>query len=178
MTAMPRSDHDSARPGQWEDTMLLGRIATVRSSRTEPLDDDWDAVPAQVVLDDALSPSSLLGLQEFSHIEVVYVFHRVQAEQVQTAARRPRGNPKWPEVGIFAQRAKARPNRLGVTVCRLLRVDGRTLHVQGLDAIDGTPVVDLKPYFAEFGPRGEVRQPAWSHELMAGYWTPPGPGDA
>ena len=151
--------------------MLLHPIATVRSSRTEPLDDDWDAVASQVVLDDALSPDALRGLEDFSHVEVVYVFDRVRPEQVQSGARRPRGNAAWPEVGIFAQRAKARPNRLGVTVCRLLRVDGRTLHVQGLDAIDGTPVVDLKPDFAEFGPRGEVRQPAWSHELMAGYWT-------
>jgi len=155
--------------------VLLTPIATVRSCRTEPLDDDWDAVPAQVVLDDALSPSSLLGLQDFSHVEVVYVFHRVPPGQVTTAVRRPRGKPDWPEVGIFAQRAKARPNRLGVTVCRLLGVDGRTLHVQGLDAIDGTPVVDVKPYLAELGPRGEVRQPAWSRELMAGYWTQPGP---
>lgn len=151
--------------------MLLHRVGTVRSSRTEPLDDDWDAVAAQVVLDETLSPDALRGLEEFSHLEVVYVFDRVQPEQVQSGARRPRGNPEWPEVGIFAQRAKARPNRIGVTVCRLLRVDGRTLDVQGLDAIDGTPVVDLKPYFAEFGPRGAVRQPAWSHELMAGYWT-------
>lgn len=158
--------------------MLLHRVATVRSSRTEPLDDDWDAVSAQVVLDDSIPPDALRGLEEFSHIEVVYVFDRVQPEQVQSGARRPRGNPEWPEVGIFAQRAKARPNRLGVTVCRLLRVDGRTLHVLGLDAIDGTPVVDLKPYFAEFGPRGAVRQPAWSHELMAGYWTQAQPADA
>jgi tRNA (Thr-GGU) A37 N-methylase len=90
---------------------------------------------------------------------------------VQTAARHPRGNTEWPKVGIFAQRAKMRPNRIGVTTCRLLEVDGLTLRVQGLDAIDGTPVVDLKPYMREFGPRGDVRQPQWSTELMAGYWS-------
>ena len=74
-------------------------------------------------------------------------------------------------MGIFAQRAKGRPNRIGVSVCRLIRVDGLVLTVQGLDAIDGTPVVDLKPYMVEFAPRGEVRQPSWSHELMAAYWN-------
>jgi len=58
-----------------------------------------------------------------------------------------------------------------VSVCRLLAVNGLTLTVQALDAIDGTPVLDLKPYMTEFGPRGQVRQPAWSHELMAGYWN-------
>jgi tRNA (Thr-GGU) A37 N-methylase len=58
-------------------------------------------------------------------------------------------------------------------VCRLLGVDGLSLNVVGLDAIDGTPVLDVKPYMEEFGPRGEVRQPVWSHELMAGYWKAP-----
>ena len=115
----------------------------------------------------------MAGLSEYSHIEVVYHFHQVAPEKEQEGARRPRGNPDWPMVGIFAQRAKARPNRIGVSVCRLLRVDGLMLTVQGLDAIDGTPVLDIKPYFVEFGPRGPVRQPAWSHELMAGYWVNP-----
>lgn len=55
-------------------------------------------------------------------------------------------------------------------MCRLLGVEALTVMVQGLDAIDATPVFDLKPYMAEFGPRGQVRQPGWSHELMAGYW--------
>ena len=73
-------------------------------------------------------------------------------------------------MGIFAQRAKARPNRLGVTTCRLERVDGLTLCVAGLDAIDGSPVLDIKPHMREFGPRGDVRQPAWATELMADYW--------
>jgi tRNA (Thr-GGU) A37 N-methylase len=63
-----------------------------------------------------------------------------------------------------------RPNRIGITVCRLLEVAGVTLTVEALDAIDGTPVLDVKPYMAEFGPRGEVHQPGWSHELMTTYW--------
>lgn len=146
----------------------IGRVA---SPRTEPLDDDWDAVTATVTLDgDRFAPDVLDGLDAFSHVEVVYVFDRVDPAGVETGARHPRGNPDWPRVGIFAQRAKGRPNRIGVSVCRLLGVDGLTLTVQALDAIDGTPVLDVKPYLAEFGPRGEVRQPAWSHELMSGYW--------
>jgi tRNA (adenine37-N6)-methyltransferase len=74
---------------------------------------------------------------------------------------------------VFAQRAKGRPNRIGVSVCELLSVGQLTVAVRGLDAIDGTPVLDLKPYMQEFAPRGEVRQPQWSRELMAGYWTVP-----
>ena len=73
-------------------------------------------------------------------------------------------------MGIFAQRAKDRPNRLGLSTCELLEVRGDALEVRALDAIDGTPVLDIKPYMTEFAPRRPVRQPAWSHELMAGYW--------
>ncbi|MFD0476032.1 TrmO family methyltransferase [Nonomuraea thailandensis] len=80
------------------------------------------------------------------------------------------GNPDWPEVGIFAQRGKNRPNRLGVSRCRLLAVEGLDLRVRGLDAIDGTPVLDVKPYMAEFGPQGETVQPAWATELMRAYY--------
>jgi tRNA (Thr-GGU) A37 N-methylase len=104
-------------------------------------------------------------------VEVVFVFDRVDPAGVVRGTRRPRGNPDWPEVGILAQRAKDRPNRIGTTVCELMAVrPGGVVEVRGLDAIDGTPVLDIKPYLAEFGPRGDVLQPAWSSELMAGYW--------
>jgi tRNA (Thr-GGU) A37 N-methylase len=93
-------------------------------------------------------------------------------------ARHPRGNPAWPEVGIFAQRATDRPNRLGLCTCALVAVDGASIVVRGLDAIDGTPVLDVKPYLEEFAPRREVRQPPWSHELMRGYWCAPEQRDA
>jgi tRNA (Thr-GGU) A37 N-methylase len=73
--------------------------------------------------------------------------------------------------GIFAQRGKERPNRIGLSTCELLAVEGTTLTVRGLDAIDGTPVLDIKPYMSEFAPRTPVRQPAWSRELMARYFT-------
>ena len=142
------------------DDVVLTPIGTVASPRTEPLDDDWDAVTSTITLDAMrFDAASLQGLDAFSHVEVVYLFDRVDPAAVQTGVRHPRGNADWPEVGIFAQRAKGRPNRLGVTVCRLLGVEGLTLTVQALDAIDGTPVLDVKPYLREFGPRGEVRQP-------------------
>ena len=151
--------------------MEMTPIGSVSSPRTEPLDDDWDSITSTITLDAGqFTPDSLDGLADFSHVEVVYVFDRVEPSSVQTRARHPRGNTDWPEVGIFAQRAKGRPNRIGVTVCRLLAVDGLTLTVHALDAIDGTPVLDVKPYMTEFAPRGEIRQPAWSHELMSGYW--------
>ena len=116
------------------------------------------------------TPDSLKGLDEFSHIDVVYVFDQVAADSYEVGARRPRGNPEWPAVGVFAQRNKRRPNRIGVCTCELLEVNGIEMTVRGLDAIDGSPVLDLKPYMTEFAPRGPVRQPRWSQELMRGYW--------
>jgi tRNA (Thr-GGU) A37 N-methylase len=77
-------------------------------------------------------------------------------------ARRPRGNPEWPEVGILAQRAKDRVNRLGLSTCELLRIEGTVLHVRGLDAVDGTPVLDLKPYAPGQDSAKDVRVPAWA----------------
>lgn len=146
-------------------------IGHVRCSRIEPQDDRWDRESCLIELDPhELSPDATLGLGSFSHIEIIYLFDRVDEAKVCRGARHPRGRKDWPLTGILAQRAKDRPNRLGVTVCRLLSVDGLRLILSGLDAIDGTPVLDIKPYLREFGPRGELHQPTWSTELMKDYW--------
>jgi tRNA-Thr(GGU) m(6)t(6)A37 methyltransferase TsaA len=145
-------------------------IGTVASGRSEAIDDDWGGVTATITLLPPFDPRSIAGLEEFSHVEVVFLFDRVDPDGVCLYSRHPRGNPDWPETGIFAQRAKDRPNRIGLCTCELVAVDGASIVVRGLDAIDGTPVLDVKPYLEEFAPRGDLRQPAWSHELMRGYW--------
>lgn len=151
-------------------------IGWVHNARTEPIDDDWDRVDSRIELDAAVvGPDATDGLRTFSHVEVIFVFHLVDESDVVTGARHPRGNPEWPKVGILAQRPKARPNRIGSTVCELMAVrPGGVIEVRGLDAIDGTPVLDIKPYFAEFAPRGDVYQPQWSHELTKNYWIDDG----
>ncbi|MFE5298514.1 SAM-dependent methyltransferase [Streptomyces sp. NPDC056632] len=146
-------------------------VGRVVGGRGDVRDDAWGDVTAVVRLDAArFGPEALAGLDAFSHLEVVYHFDRVPEEGIETGARHPRGNTDWPLVGIFAQRGKNRPNRLGVSRCRLLRVDGLDIHVQGLDAVDGTPVLDIKPYMTEFGPQGPVDQPEWSTEIMSRYY--------
>jgi tRNA (adenine37-N6)-methyltransferase len=145
-------------------------VGFVRCTRKEIRDDEWDLEESAIDLAPHLPASTIDGLETFSHVLVVYEFHRVDGSF--TPRRHPRGNPLWPEVGIFAQRAKDRPVPLGVTVAAIARVEDRTLVVQGLDAIDGTPVLDMKPWMEEFGPRGPVTQPAWSRALMASYWSP------
>ena len=151
--------------------ILLHSIGYVRGGRSEPIDDGWDAETCTIELDhDRFAPSALQGLDAYSHVEVVYHFHRVDEADVVTGARRPRGRADWPEVGIFAQRGRVRPNRIGVSVCRLLDVTDLSVRVRGLDSIDGTPVLDLKPYLVGFAPRGEVIEPEWATEIMAEYW--------
>jgi len=136
----------------------------------ETIDDDWGGVEAVIVLDDRFPDDALAGLADFSHVEVIFVFDQVDEATVTVGARHPRGRTDWPLVGIFAQRGKNRPNRIGLTVCEVVSVVGREVRVRGLDAVDGTPVLDLKPYLREFAPRGDIRQPAWVSELMAEYW--------
>ena len=145
-------------------------MAFVRSQRSIVKDDGWDAVGASLELAEHLPAESLQGLADFSHAEILFVLDRVGESDIVTGMRHPRGNPKWPRVGIFAQRGRNRPNRLGATIVRILGVEGRTIRLAGLDAVDGTPVVDIKPVIREFLPRGEVRQPEWATELMRTYW--------
>ncbi len=149
-------------------------IGFVHSSRTEPGDDDWDRESAQIELTSDFGPEALDGLEEFSHAEVIFYFDRVGPSGVERGSRHPRGNATWPKVGIFAQRAKDRPNQLGATIVEIRARKGRILTVAGLDALDGTPVLDIKPVMAEFLPRSPVRQPDWSHELMRSYWNSSG----
>ena len=151
-------------------SIVLEPIGHVRGGRSEVRDDGWGQEQARIVLAERFGPEALYGLASFSHIEVIFFFDRVPVEKLEYGARHPRNNPDWPLVGIFGQRGKNRPSRLGLCTCRIRAVEGTTLHVEGLDAVDGTPVLDIKPVMQDFLPRGAVREPAWAAELMRGYW--------
>ncbi|WP_324605144.1 TrmO family methyltransferase [Streptomyces sp. NRRL S-87] len=114
--------------------------------------------------------------RHLSH-EVTFRFHLTDPTDLHPGARHPRDNPDWPKTGIFAHRNMRRLNWLGVSRCRLVQVDGLDLHIEDLDAVDGTPVLDVKPWFAEMGPRGELQQPAWVGEMLDGYFAPHRPQD-
>lgn len=145
-------------------------IATVYNERKDVEDDYWGQVVSVVELDSELDESSLEGITDFSHLEVFFMFHLVEEEKIQYGARHPRNNQEWPKLGIFAQRGKNRPNRMGATIVKLVKKEGRKIYVAGLDAIDGTPVIDIKPVMKEFLPKEEIRQPNWVGELMEDYW--------
>src|SRR5687767_14652532 len=135
-------------------TFSLRKLGHVNNSRTTTEDDDWAAVTSRIVLETWVPEEALHGLTDFSHVEVLFVFHLVDEEKPISWTRHPRGNTAWPSVGILAQRGKDRPNRLGLCTAKIAGVEGRALLVEGLDAIDGTPVLDLKPVMQEFLPRG------------------------
>ena len=145
-------------------------IAYVKNDRADIVDDHWGSVLSKIELANSIRESSLNGIQEFSHLEIIFYFNQVSDDDIQYEARHPRNNKEFPKVGIFAQRGKNRPNKLGVTIVELQEVKNRTLLVKGLDAIDGTPIIDIKPLMKEFLPRAEVKQPTWSSSLMKDYW--------
>ena len=154
-----------------QENIVLKPIGNVRSPIKEVADDCWGGVVATIELDPELfGPECTLGLDQYSHVEVVFVLDKISQDEIEKGARHPRGRTDWPKMGIFAQRSKHRPNRIGVTVCKLESVDGLHIRVRELDAVDGTPVLDVKPYLKGFAPRGEVLEPAWAAELMAGYF--------
>ncbi len=148
----------------------LSPIGTVGNIRKAVEDDNWGGIVSVIELIASFQEEALFQIEEFSHAEIIYYFHLVEERKIETGARHPRNNTDWPRVGIFAQRGKNRPNRLGATIVKIIKREGSQLFVQGLDAIDGTPVLDIKPVMKEFLPREEVHQPAWATELMKNYW--------
>jgi tRNA-Thr(GGU) m(6)t(6)A37 methyltransferase TsaA len=150
--------------------ITLEPIAYVRNSRRDVEDDFWGGLVSEIALADAMPADCIAGLEAFSHAEVMFHFHMVDASKIVSGARHPRNNPDWPEVGIFAQRGKNRPNRLGLATVRILARTDRALIVRDLDAVDGTPILDIKPVMREFLPIGEVHQPEWADQLMRDYW--------
>ncbi|MGV9339383.1 SAM-dependent methyltransferase [Streptomyces sp. NPDC003688] len=146
-------------------------IGRVVGGRAEVRESGWGREEAVIRLDSSMfGPEALFGLEEFSHLEVVFFFDQVDSREIDRGARPLPGAPDAPLIGIFAQRSRRRPNRLGVSRCRITSVQGLDVHVTGLDAVAGTPVLDLKPYVREFGPHGEIRQPEWASVLMRGYY--------
>ncbi|MFG2986632.1 SAM-dependent methyltransferase [Streptomyces sp. NPDC048258] len=160
------------KSGTTPDAYLVRPIGIVRSPRSVPSHDHWGAVSAVIELDPAqLLPDAVTGLEQFSHLEVVFHFHLVPESDTVTGSCHPRGRTDLPRLGILAQRLKERPNRLGVSRCELVGVDGLTLHVRGLDALEGTPVLDVKPHQQIFQPAPEaVREPTWLQAAMSAYY--------
>jgi tRNA-Thr(GGU) m(6)t(6)A37 methyltransferase TsaA len=105
----------------------------------------------------------LLGLDGWSHVQVLYWFDKNDTPQQRRILQvHPRGNPNHPLTGVFACRAPVRPNLIGLSVCRILSIRDHRITVDELDAFDGTPVLDLKPFIPPDVPTQSVRMPEWA----------------
>lgn len=148
---------------------MFDPIGYVQSPVKEKVDAHWGSVVSDIVLDKELMPG-LTGLESFSHALIVCHLHEAEFIKEEHLMRRPQSRADMPEVGIFAQRVKDRPNPIGVTAVKIVSVDGNILRVQGLDAIDNTPVLDIKPYFPRFDLKENAKVPEWADRLMQGYF--------
>jgi tRNA-Thr(GGU) m(6)t(6)A37 methyltransferase TsaA len=160
--------------------MVLRQVGVVKGPLTKPSlvaqrgDLDWEiragraaeerAVVSEIVIDAAYT-GILDGIEDFSHILVLYWAHRVSEEGRSMVKAHPMGRKDLPLVGIFATCSPARPNPLCAMVVRLLERSGNLLTVQGLDAVDGSPIIDIKPYNPSYYPVGEVRIASWLEQI-------------
>ena len=148
--------------------VTLAVVATVRNGRHDFLDADWGAVESRIEPHPDYLPA-LQGLEAFSHALVVFYMHHAPDDEVPVLRRRPRGRADMPILGVFAQRGRMRPNPIGVTPATIVAVTAEAVIVRGLDALDGTPVLDLKPYVPVFD-RRDATVPDWMDRLMLGYF--------
>jgi len=149
--------------------IILQPIATVANQRTTPTDDFWGSTISEIKLLEHIPVEAFDNIESFSHLEIIYYFDQVQKDKIVFSGS-PRGNPDYPNVGIFAQRKKDRPNQIGLCTVELLEHTGRSIFVKYLDAINGTPILDIKPVIKEFGVKKDIIQPNWVSDLMKEYW--------
>ena len=151
-------------------TFTVHSIGAVKCAVTEMSQGGWARIDSEIHLEPQYAP----GLQElgsFSHVIVVFFLDRAQGfDPAKQLLRRPRGMEDMHEVGVFAQRTKYRPNPIGVTAVRLTGIAGNVVKVRGLDALDGTPVLDIKPYLPPFDRVDDVKLPPWVDHVMEGYF--------
>ncbi|HEV8321456.1 MAG TPA: tRNA (N6-threonylcarbamoyladenosine(37)-N6)-methyltransferase TrmO [Myxococcota bacterium] len=139
----------------------LKAIGRARSPVTKMRAGGFRDVTCEVYLNPELVPATA-GLEGFSHVIVLFWMDRADAPRLKVV---PQGKAEAPEVGVLATRESSRPNPIGVTVCELIRCDGERLTIRGLDVVDGTPIVDVKPYLPQTDRVENVRFPEWINRL-------------
>ena len=143
-------------------------IGEVKSPITEAVDMNWGEVVSEIVLKPEFAPG-LLGLGDFSHAMILTFLHEAKYVPEVHLRRHPQERQDMPLLGIFAQRARHRPNRIGVTACEIVEVTESSVKVRALDAIIGTPVIDVKPYVPVYD-RKDATIPEWMEKMMKGYF--------
>ena len=147
-------------PSQAE--IVLKPIGVVRTAAVGDEVKDKTRI-SHVVIRNELA-EALEGVDGFSHLFVLFWLHEIPAKQQKTLKVHPRGRKDLPLLGVFATRTNLRPNPVGLTLVELVKVEGNVLAVRGLDAFDGTPVLDIKP-FDSWDMAKDARVPSWWTKL-------------
>lgn len=149
-----------ASPAVPREPLSLRPIGVVRNNVVEPRPDGWSGIRSDLIFRDDLM-DALDGIEAYSHIIVVFYCHEVPEEERARVRFHPRGDTSLPEQGVLATRSQLRPGALGVSVVPLVRRRRNILRVLGLDAINGTPVLDVKPYIAHYDSVPDATMPDW-----------------
>lgn len=149
-----------------QETIILTAIGTVENDFTDEVPEDWETRPSRIVIRPDLEPA-LDGIEGFSHLIILWWLHRAHGPfQLRV---HPEQREDTPLVGFFATRTPNRPNPIAIKPVRLLRREGNVLIVEGLDALDGSPVIDIKPYLVRGDLVPEATVPRWLRELWAAH---------
>lgn len=140
--------------------MDLTSIGFVKNNITEPKREDWETITSEIIINENLE-EALSRIEEFSHLIIIYWMHKVPSSQRSVMRVHPKRNQNLPLVGVFASRSPARPNPIGITTVKLLEHRDNVLKVIGLDAIDGTPVLDIKPHIPGADSPTTTKTPRW-----------------
>ena len=146
---------------QQRNPISITPIGVVRNGEDDPAWQDWARVRSRIALHPELAPA-LDGLEGFSHVIVVGWLDRIPDELRERRQAYPGGDERLPLIGALALRGGARPNPIAVTVCRLRSVGDAIVEVEGLDLVDGTPVLDIKPYIAAYDSEPDAMLPDWA----------------
>lgn len=144
------------------DSLSVAPIGYVENKHDDVTQTSWDKVKSSILIDENFT-EALSGLGGFSHIFVIGWLHLLPDRLRNRTLAFPRGDLTLPELGSFALRG-ARPNPISVTVCKLLKIDGNNILVQGLDLVNTTPVLDIKPYIPEYDSNSSASLPDWAYE--------------
>ena len=148
--------------------IIMRPVGTVRNEVPNRKDDSWGDDISSIVLDRQFV-SGLKGLEDFSHAIILFYLDQAKFDKEKHLQRRPQNRDDMQMTGIFSQRGKDRPNRIGMTSVEIVSVSEDTLVVKGLDAVNGTPVLDIKPYYPVYDKR-EATVPGWVDRLMKHYF--------
>ena len=148
--------------------IIMKPIGYVENNIQDKKDVAWGEDVSKIVLEKEYY-TGLSGLEEFTHAIIVYYLDKAVYKREEHLQRRPQNREDMPLVGIFSQRGKDRPNKIGMTSVQIIAVDERSLVVKGLDAINGTAVLDIKPYYPVYDKK-DADVPDWVNRLMEHYF--------